>query len=196
MDSDHARAMMSYAEGDTPMYPQHLIGRHVRLETLKSDADIEVMKKWTEHSTSWRMLDTVNVRSPLAKNVEPHHMNRPTQFFFRLYPLNAERPIGHAGLFGIQWAVGEAWLGIGLGSREYWAKQYGSDAIQVILSYGFTELDLRRVMIGVFDYDARAILSYEEAGFVIEGRMLQEAGRAGRSRAGVRMGLQREAWAG
>ena len=166
----------------------------MRLEALQADADVEVMQSWTAHAAAWRLLDAVSTRPRLPKNNRLAAEDRPRQFYYLIYPLKRDRPIGHAGLFGIDWAAGTAWLGIGAGDRSLWGDGCGADALQVILRWGFDELDLGYILIGVFDYDARAILAYEEAGFAIRGRMLQEAGRAGQSRAGMYLGLRREEW--
>jgi len=168
-----------------------ILGQQVRLEALTSSRDIEVMQDWTLQSAAWRMLDATPARTSKMAEMD----NRANPVYFLIYALDSERPIGHAGLFGINPATGEAWLSVGLGERKHWDTGLGADALQVILRHAFAELGLSRVLIGVFDYDARAILSYEEAGFAIEGRMLQE-GRPGRQpRAGVCMGVRRDAWA-
>jgi len=176
------------------MNAQRLLGQRVRLEALQAQADLDVMQKWTSHSAAWRLLDAVNTRWRGPKDNAPEAENRAQQFYFRIYPLSGDRPIGQTGLFGIDWPARLAWLGIGLADRALWDGGYGVDALQVLLGYGFNQLSLRRILVGVFDYDAHAILAYEQAGFAIEGRVLQEAGRAGLPRAGVYMGLRREDW--
>ena len=45
------------------------------------------------------------------------------------------------------------------------------DAMKVALRYAFTELNLRRVTLTVFEYNPRAIRSYEKTGFQHEGRL-------------------------
>ncbi|HLF27179.1 MAG TPA: GNAT family protein [Anaerolineae bacterium] len=168
-----------------------LYGEHVRLATLTSSNDIAVMQHWTAHSAAWRLLDGAQTAAQSLRGLAREARE---DLYFLVYLLNGEHPIGQASLFGIQRPAGAAWLGIGLGAREHWEAGHGSDAIRALLCYAFVELGLNRLWLGVFDYDARAIRSYEEAGFVIEGRMLQEATRTGRPKAGVYMGLRREAW--
>ncbi|HEY4690089.1 MAG TPA: GNAT family protein [Anaerolineae bacterium] len=171
-----------------------LLGEHTRLTALTSDSDISVMKRWTAHAASWRLLDTPNDGGFAPEYAERESGERAGHFYFLIYPLSGEQPIGQAALFGIRWPTGEAWLTVGFGDREAWNERYGVDALKVLLRFAFGELNLRRVRLGVFDYDARAIRSYEEAGFAIEGRMLQVASRNAGVKAGVYMGLQRESW--
>ncbi|HET7087604.1 MAG TPA: GNAT family protein [Anaerolineae bacterium] len=168
------------------MCAQHLRGDHVRLVALQSDSDIELLARWSAMSALWRLLDTATGR-PMQPGSNEHAG-------FLIYPLVGDRPIGHAGLFGIDRRRGEAWLGIGLADHDRWDTPAGADALRVIVRYGFDELNLRRISLAVFEYNARALRAYESAGFAIEGRMLQEASRRGRSRAGVYMSLPREEW--
>ena len=104
-----------------------------------------------------------------------------------------DRLIGLADLTPI-WPHSDGWLGIGLGEREYWGKGYGSDALRVLLRFAFTELNLQRVSLNAFEYNARAIRSYEKAGFRVEGRVREWMRRDGRRWDVIYMGLLREEW--
>ena len=54
-----------------------------------------------------------------------------------------------------------------LGHREARARAsgYGTDALNALVDFGFGELRLERIYLHVFDYNARAMRSYEKAGF-------------------------------
>ncbi len=84
--------------------------------------------------------------------------------------------------------------GSGLATAQSWGKGYGTDAMRVILRYGFTELNLKRITLGVFGYNARAIRSYEKAGFTVEGRMRKALYRDGSRADIVFMGILRDEW--
>ncbi|MGW7362385.1 GNAT family N-acetyltransferase [Streptomyces sp. NPDC054841] len=45
----------------------------------------------------------------------------------------------------------------------------GTEAIRLIIGYGFGQLGLNRISLGVFDFNPRARRAYEKAGFVAEG---------------------------
>jgi RimJ/RimL family protein N-acetyltransferase len=85
-------------------------------------------------------------------------------------------------------------VGIGLGEREFWGKGYGTDAMRIILRYAFTELNLHRVTLNVFEYNPRGVRSYEKAGFVLEGRQRGVLLREGRRWDEIYMGILREDW--
>ena len=105
-----------------------------------------------------------------------------------------ERIIGGIGLDAIYWTHRDAFVGIGIGDKEDWGKGYGTDAMRILLRYAFTELNLRRVTLDVFEYNPRGIRSYEKAGFVIEGRVREAVMREGRRWDMVYMGILREEW--
>jgi RimJ/RimL family protein N-acetyltransferase len=85
-------------------------------------------------------------------------------------------------------------MGISVGDREYWGKGYGTDAVRLILQYGFIELNLRRISLGLHAYNERALKSYEKAGFKMEGRMRGEGWRDGVHYDSLWMGILREEW--
>ena len=90
-------------------------------------------------------------------------------FGFAIRTLSDDRLIGDIGVWIESWAHGEAWVGIGLGERDYWGNGYGTDAMRLMLRFAFDELNLQRVSLGVYAYNPRAIRSYEKAGFRREG---------------------------
>jgi len=167
-----------------------LLGRQVRLEALNADTDREVMARWSAIPASWRVLDALHGwHRPATDIAQPVG-----SIGFRIRSLTEDRSIGHAGLFGICWPHHEAWLDIDLDDRTHWEGRYGPDALRVMLRYGFDGLGLRRIAVGVIDYDARIMRALEEAGFTIEGRMLDESDHGAHMRAGLVMGIRREAW--
>jgi RimJ/RimL family protein N-acetyltransferase len=66
--------------------------------------------------------------------------------------------------------------------------------MRVMLRYAFRELNLHRVTLTVFEYNPRAIRSYEKAGFVVEGRLRNWLNREGRRWDMIHMGILREEW--
>jgi RimJ/RimL family protein N-acetyltransferase len=66
--------------------------------------------------------------------------------------------------------------------------------MKVILRYAFRELNLRRVALDTFEYNPRAIRSYEKIGFVHEGRAREYLWRDGRRWDLIFMGILREEW--
>lgn len=56
-------------------------------------------------------------------------------------------------------------LRILIGAHDCWGKGYGTEAVRLLVTYGFERLRLREIVLGVFDFNVRAIRSYEKVGF-------------------------------
>ena len=89
----------------------------------------------------------------------------PSWLIFNIIPLGDQKGIGTVGFRDIDHLNGSAELTILLDDRRLLGKGYGTDAVNVLCDFGFGELRLERIFLRVFDYNARAIRSYEKAGF-------------------------------
>lgn len=173
-------------------------GQLVRLAAADVEKDAETWAKWSRDSEYLRLLDSDPAipRSiqDVKKSFEDHGPND-RSFPFAMRTLDEDRLIGFIGL-GIYPSLtqGNGWVGIGIGERDCWGRGYGTDAMKVLLRYAFTEINLHRVSLGVFDYNARAIKSYEKAGFVLEGRMREAMHRDRKYWDILFMGVLRDEW--
>jgi RimJ/RimL family protein N-acetyltransferase len=61
-----------------------------------------------------------------------------------------------------------AQVGIFIGDRDYLGKGYGTDAMKVLMEFLFEEYNVNKIKLSVFDYNKRAIKSYEKCGFQTE----------------------------
>jgi len=52
-----------------------------------------------------------------------------------------------------------------IGDKKYHSSGYGSDAIMLILDYGFNYLNLNNIMLRAIAFNKRAIRAYEKCGF-------------------------------
>lgn len=110
-------------------------------------------------------------------NKETHRDS--VDFIIYEYPLL--RPIGEVGLRHIYPRSQSAEMGILIGEKEFWNKGFGTEAVRLILDYGFTVLSLHNIMLSTYAYNERAIHAYENAGFRMVGRR-REAHRWGDKR--------------
>lgn len=173
-------------------------GSLVRLTAESPESLATAFARWNRDSEYLRLLDSDPHRIWSEKKIKEYiekdmEKDPPEEYFFQVRALDGDRLIGFVGLFPI-WAHQNAWVGIGLGEREYWGKGYGTDAMRLALRYAFTELNLYRVTLNVFEYNPRAIRSYEKAGFCHEGRQRQFLNRNGKRWDVLEMGILREEW--
>src|SRR5690625_2590149 len=70
---------------------------------------------------------------------------------------NTDVPIGIISLIQIDYKNRNAECIIDIGEKEYWGKGYGSEGMKLLLDYAFLEMNLHRISLRVFSFNARAI---------------------------------------
>ncbi len=176
-----------------------LCGSLVRLCAINSVTDAESFSRSTRDAEYMRLSDASLVRMFNTKQVSQFlerelEGESPMMFAFSIRMLADDRLIGEIDLSGINWASRESIVGIGIGDRNAWGKGYGTDAMRIILRFGFEELNLHRIFLNVFEYNPRAIRSYEKVGFKHEGRQRQVLNRNGKRWDLIYMGILRDEW--
>ena len=177
-----------------------LEGELVRLAVEDAKTLAEYYSRWSRNSELYRLMDSMITRPRSVKATEAGFEKflekepEDNSFLFSIHTLAEDRLIGDVDLGGVRWIHGDAFVGIGLGEPEFWGRGYGTDAMRIILRYGFRELNLRRVTLNVFEYNPRAIRSYEKAGFRIEGKVRRGLLREGRRWDMIYMGILRTEW--
>lgn len=176
---------------DTKLYE----GKLVRLVPMDPETDAKLMANWGCNSEYARLLDSDPAMLWTPKQVEEWFLKNDEEMVnFMIHTLADDRTIGMIDLSGFNWSAGHCWVGIGLGEPEFWGKGYGSDAMNVLLRFAFRELNLNRVNLNVFEYNPRAIRSYEKVGFKHEGCCRQFMMREGKRWDIVYMGILRREW--
>jgi RimJ/RimL family protein N-acetyltransferase len=174
-------------------------GKLVRLAAGDPQLIAEAFSPWQRDSEYFRLLSSEAsfpysvraIKTWIEKDLEK---DPPPFSMFLIRTLEDDRLIGDIGLDSVRNGHGDTFVGIGIGEREYWGKGYGTDAMRIVLRYAFTELNLHRVSLDVFEYNPRALHSYEKAGFKHEGRARGVLHRAGRRWDLIFMGILREEW--
>ena len=174
-------------------------GKLVRLAAYDPQEMSKAVTRWILNSEYQRLLNSapfwMESASSAAKRLEKEvEQLSPASYFFSIRTLADDRLIGELNLDVVNWPGRDAFVGLGIGEPEYWSKGYGTDAMQVLLRFAFTEINLRRVTLTVFEYNPRAIRSYEKAGFRHEGRLRKLLNREGRRWDEPFMGILREEW--
>ena len=73
--------------------------------------------------------------------------------------------IGNCMYYDIDTRRHETELGIMIGDRAYWSKGYGTDAVDTLLKYIFTQTNMKRVYLHTLDWNQRAQKSFNKSGF-------------------------------
>jgi RimJ/RimL family protein N-acetyltransferase len=101
--------------------------------------------------------------------------------------------VGRCTLFHQDALARHAEVGIAL-LPEARGQGYGTAALRLIVEFGFTRLNLRRLYLAVIASNTGAIASYRKVGFVEEGRHREHAWVRGHYEDEVTMGLLRSEW--
>ncbi len=86
--------------------------------------------------------------------------------------INAENDtlIGTIGLIKFNWIDRSAVLGIFIGDQDFRSNGYGTEAINLLLEYGFRYLNLHTISLDLLDINERAHKCYQKCGFKDTGR--------------------------
>jgi len=174
-------------------------GKLVRLAAEEPAKTSKLSSHWSRDSEYLRLMDSDPATMWSANKYKSwSEISRDNimddEFFFNIRTLKDDKIIGFIGLYNIRWNHGDAEVGIGLGDREVWGFGYGTDSLRLILRFAFTELNLHRVSLGVFEYNPRAIRAYEKAGFREEGLERKRIKRDGSRTDELLMGVLQSEW--
>lgn len=89
------------------------------------------------------------------------------------------KAIGFVSICGIDKCNKKVELGMLIGEREFWAKGFGTDALNTIIDYLLNKLCFNRIGVEVFSFNERARRLYERMGFKLEGVLRQALCRRG-----------------
>jgi RimJ/RimL family protein N-acetyltransferase len=105
-----------------------------------------------------------------------------------------DRLIGSCAFSQLDSDNGSALFHITIGEKDQWGHGYGTEATRMMLGHAFTSMGLHRVGLAVFEFNERAIRSYEKVGFVVEGRARDAINRDGRYWDEIDMSMLESEW--
>ena len=176
-----------------------LKGEFVRLSSVDPYEFGKAFSRWHRDSEFMRFLDSSPSQLQSQKGMqklleEDLEKQKNDRHWFTIRALDDDKLLGDIDLSIYNWTGRDAFVGLGIGERDFWGKGYGTDVMKVILRYAFTELNLQRLTLTVFEYNPRAVRAYEKTGFRHEGRLRQFLNREGRRWDMLFMGILRHEW--
>jgi RimJ/RimL family protein N-acetyltransferase len=174
-----------------------LAGERVRLRGVRED-EVATLARWEmDAGRSVTLNDRVAPQSEAAAKemIAKWSANEGDTLGFSIETLDDPAAlVGHVSVFKIQAKNRNAMIGIAIG-REHIGRGYGTDAMRVIVGYGFRELGLHRIGLSVSEFNQAGIRAYEKAGFTVEGRRRESVLHDGRWYDNVLMSILDYEWA-
>ncbi|MFX1283334.1 MAG: GNAT family N-acetyltransferase [Promethearchaeota archaeon] len=91
-------------------------------------------------------------------------------YIFGIFLIEKNKYIGNIELQIINNIAQRGSLGIAIFNPQYWGKGLGTEALELILDFGFSVLNLHTIELETFPFNQRALACYKKIGFVETGR--------------------------
>ncbi len=174
-------------------------GPNVRLTAINPETDAIVEASWTlnlDYAESLRQsygrpLLVHEVKKLQEKMLKDSDEKR-NEFHFAVRLLD-ETLIGFVHLPHVSWPSGFCRLQLNFGERPM-LERYGASAMQMILRYIFSELNLYRTSVHTPEYDQQLVALFRQAGFTEEVRQREYCFRNGQLWDRLIFGLLRDEW--
>lgn len=147
-------------------------GERVALRPIEPD-DLDRYLRWVNDPEVTRWLA---LRYPIGREQEAGFLERlgkASAYEHAAFAVDDRATGEHLGTVSLMNASPEsrvAEVGIFLGAKDRWGEGLGYDALVTLLRFGFWEMNLRRIELGVLEGNTRAKSLYERVGFAEVGR--------------------------
>ncbi len=176
-------------------------GKLIRLAPIDHDKDPEVESRWT-HDLSllralWRkpaMPLSVAQMKKKYEAIEKQVEESKNMFYFTIRGKEDGRLLGFVLIEGIEWTHGTASMKLAIGDPAERGKGYGSEALQMMLRFAFSELNLYRMSATVGEDNPEALKFFLKFNFVEEVRRRKALQRDGQTWDSIHLGLLRDEW--
>lgn len=118
-------------------------------------------------------------------------------FIFKVVDEATEKSVGHISIGGLSKKNKAARITrVLIGNKEFAGKGYCKLMVKAAVDFGFENLDLHRISLGVYTQNTSAIACYEKAGFTTEGIQREIFLHEGEYWSMMEMSILRREWEG
>lgn len=150
-------------------YFKKLVGERIYLSP-RSTEDAEIFTEWMNDFETTDYTGRSGCIMSLEGEKKFLEERNNEEATFVIVTLEKDKLIGTIGLEDINHINRTATLGIIIGDKEHRSNGYGTEAIRLILDYGFNYMNLNNIRLDVMEFNERAIKCYKKCGFKDCGR--------------------------
>ncbi len=111
-----------------------------------------------------------------------------------IFDKSTDRHIGNITLQDFDWVNRRAFIGYLLGDHEFSGKGFATEAVLMMMYYGFNRLNLERIHTTIAEQNIGSLKVAEKTGLITEGRMRKHLLRNGRWSDLLVVGALRDEW--
>ena len=155
-------------------YFQKLVGKDVYLSPM----NVEDAPTYTRWMNDFQVTDGIGAsRRIMSIKAELDWLNSElsssSEYQFAIVRKSDDKLLGNCSVHGVNAISQSAEVGLFIGDSENRERGYGTQVMELLLSYAFFYLNMHNVMLKVFSFNERAIHVYEKVGFKEIGRRRQ-----------------------
>jgi [ribosomal protein S5]-alanine N-acetyltransferase len=155
-----------------PLRPEEVVeGERIRLRPFREADATHRYVGWLNDPDVNRYLESRFETATVASTREfvARMTADPNHAFFAIERREDGLHVGNIKLGPVNWRHRYAEIGLLIGERTCWGKGYATEAIRLIVRYGFDALGLHRLSAGCYLPNQGSARAFERAGFVREG---------------------------
>jgi len=150
-------------------YFKKIIGERIYLSPINVE-DVEQYTIWLNDLKTTISLGFADTVMSLSKEKEELEKLVKRGNNFAIIDEQTDLLIGNCGLFSIDQINRHATVGLFIGDAANRGKGFGTEALKLLLDFGFNILNLHNIMLNVFDFNQAGIKCYQKVGFKEIGR--------------------------
>lgn len=150
-------------------YFKKLRGERVYLSPRNIE-DAELYTEWLNEFDTTDYIGTSSQVMSLKEEKEYLEAEKKSEVAFAIVTEKEDKLIGSIALHDIDHIRRIATMGIFIGDKEYRGQGYGTEAVRLILDFGFNYLNLNNIKLDLKEFNVRALACYKKCGFKEYGR--------------------------
>jgi len=149
------------------MYFKKMIGKKCYLSPI----DLNDAAKFTEWLNDMEIVKHLAVSQTISLESEKEILGKLSKGHnYSIIDIATNELLGNCGYVDLDHLNQTGEVGIFIGNKKYWNKGYGTEALSLLMDYGFKALNLHNICLRVFPFNERAIKVYGKIGFKEIGR--------------------------